>query len=348
MRGNNKKSNHDKDLKRAYETGAFDEDRVEAQQRFSDKSKHFQQGKTARTQQTRQQEATADASSLPRGEVIQVFSLFSEVLAGDVTYRCVQRKTLARVSATQIVVGDWVRFTPSPERNDAQKFEGVIEAIEDRRTVLMRADSFKAQLAHPIVANAEQMLIVASIHLPEVKWGLIDRMVVAARSGGLNPIVCLNKFDTVKDAVDAAEADAILQHYQTLGVASLRTSVVAKMGLEELHQLLIGRTTVLAGHSGVGKSSLVRAVEPALDLRVGEISVVHNKGMHTTTSARRYILAGGGFVVDTPGVKLFGLWNVTPESLIEYFPDVASGTAPPWRQQSYERILQSITVPERA
>lgn len=344
MAGKNKKANLDKDLTRAYESGAFDEDRVDAEQRFSDKSKHFQKGKTARTQAARNKEETSASNleNLPRGEVIQVFSLFSEVLHGDKTYRCVQRRTLARVSATQIVVGDWVRFTPTQERNDVEKFEGVIESIEDRKTVLTRADSFKAQNAHPIVANAEQMLIVAAIHLPEVKWGLIDRMVVAARSGKLEPIICLNKIDTIEDEADAKDAADILAHYESLGVATLQTSVTNRVGLDDLSQRLVGRTTVLAGHSGVGKSSLVRAVQPQLDLRVGEISAVHSKGMHTTTSARRYVLEGGGFVIDTPGVKLFGLWNVTSDSLIEYFPDVEAKTAPQWRIESYERILKSI------
>ena len=107
--------------------------------------------------------------------------------------------------------------------------------------------------------------------------------------------------------------------------------------------LLKDRTTVLAGHSGVGKSSLVRAVQPELDLRVGAISGYTGKGRHTTTSARRYRLAGGGDVIDTPGVKLFGLWAVTEENLAAFFPDVREGRAPAWRVESYGRILESIT-----
>ena len=102
--------------------------------------------------------------------------------------------------------------------------------------------------------------------------------------------------------------------------------------------------TVLAGHSGVGKSSLIRAVQPDLDLRIGEISRITEKGRHTTTSARRYPLRIGGAVIDTPGVKLFGLWNVTRENLSHYFPDVDADaeTAPRWRRESYQRILASL------
>jgi ribosome biogenesis GTPase len=100
--------------------------------------------------------------------------------------------------------------------------------------------------------------------------------------------------------------------------------------------------TVLAGHSGVGKSSLIRAVQPDLDLRIGAISGYNEKGRHTTTSARRYPLKIGGAVIDTPGVKLFGLWNVTRENLSDFFPDVAGGTAPQWRVESFQRIESSL------
>jgi ribosome biogenesis GTPase len=99
---------------------------------------------------------------------------------------------------------------------------------------------------------------------------------------------------------------------------------------------------VLAGHSGVGKSSLVARLEPGLNIRVGEISAYTGKGRHTTSSARRYPLSAGGAVIDTPGVKLFGLWGVTRENLPDFFPDVASGAAPQWRQESFERIAESL------
>ena len=344
MAGRNKKGGNQRDLTASYLNGDMDEDRVDPEQRFSDKTKHFQKGKTIKTQAAR---PDAEIDALPSGEVIQVHSLVSDVLAPDgVQWRCVQRKTLARVSATQMVVGDFVRFAPSPELNDVSTHEGVVERIEPRRTVLTRADSFKQQESHPIVANAEQMLIVASLHSPEVKWGLIDRMVIAARSGGLSPVLCLNKIDMAEDDADLMAAQAVLDHYESLGVKTFKTCVPTGLGLDALRGHLADRITVLAGHSGVGKSSLVRAVEPALDLRVGEVSAIHNKGMHTTTSARKYPLSFGGHVIDTPGVKLFGLWAVTRNSLIEFFPDVEAETAPEWRVESYERILASLPEPE--
>lgn len=350
----------------------MDEDRVERGQRFTGRSKHAEQNKILATALMRAQEQSgADIERLPIGEVIQVFSLYSEVQHEGTTYLCVVRKTLSKVSHTSIVVGDRVRFLavaepehaleaprgtpPTDPSAPARPREAVIEQILPRRTVLTRADSFKGTEQHPIVANAGQMLIVASLRDPLVKWGLVDRMIVAARSGGLSPIVCLNKIDLAKSRPgagdgevppDLAEARQALAHYRTLGVGTVEASVERQIGLDEIREILRGQTTVLAGHSGVGKSSLARAIQPSLDLRIGAISGYTGKGRHTTTSARRYVLDAGGAVVDTPGVKLFGLWGVTRENLPEFFPDVASGAAPEWRQASYDRILESLPDPE--
>ena len=349
-------------------SGGMDEDRVESQQRFSSRNKNAQQEKILRTFLMRaEQEAAAGAGvdALPVGEVVQVFSLFSEVEHGGRTYLCVVRKTLAKVSDTALVVGDRVRFrviemagatddadgNARAATNATSEPEAVVEQILPRDTVLTRADSFKGTEQHPIVANAAQMLIVASLRHPTVKWGLIDRMIVAARGGKLKPIVCLNKIDL---ALSEAKGDAsaepedlvlareVLAHYRTLGVDAFLASAETGAGLGDLRDHLRNRTTVLAGHSGVGKSSLVRAIQPQLDLKVGEISRYTDKGRHTTTSARRYVLDFGGSVIDTPGVKHFGLWGVTRDNLAEYFPDVAAAAAPDWRRTSYERILESL------
>jgi ribosome biogenesis GTPase len=366
-----RKSTREKDLTSRYLSGGMDEDRVERNQRFTGRSKNAEQNKILATAVMRAQEQSgADIEQLPVGEVIQVFSLFSEVEHDGATYLCVVRKTLSKVSDTSIVVGDRVRFLavaepehaleapagtpPADPAHVAKPREAVIEQILPRQTVLTRADSFKGTEQHPIVANAGQMLIVASLRDPLVKWGLVDRMLVAARSGGLRPVVCLNKIDLAKAKPgaaegeippDLAEAREALAHYRSLGVVTVEASVEQNVGLDAIRDLLRGQTTVLAGHSGVGKSSLARAIQPSLDLRVGAISGYTGKGRHTTTSARRYVLDVGGAVVDTPGVKLFGLWGVTRDNLREFFPDVAAGDAPAWRRLSYERVLESLPEP---
>ncbi len=343
----------EKDLTSRYLAGGVDDelDRVETKQAFTSKNKNLQQNKMEKTALMRAAEVDADVdvARLPVGEVVQVFSLFCDVELDGKTYLSVVRKTLSKTSDTQIVVGDRVRFRDTGMVNDEGKPEAVIEAVEPRVTLLTRADSFLDHQPKPIVANAQQMLIVASIVQPDVKWGLIDRMIVSARAGGLEPIIALNKIDLTVSAApgshaarEFAFATEALAHYTTLGVRSVQTSIETAAGLDELKQILSGKTTVLSGHSGVGKSSLIRAIQPHLDLRIGAISGYTNKGRHTTTSAKRYPLNTGGFVVDTPGVKLFGLWNVTAESLNDHFSDVENNTAPDWRRESYERILASI------
>ncbi|MCS7033424.1 MAG: ribosome small subunit-dependent GTPase A [Phycisphaerae bacterium] len=345
-----KKGLRQKDLTAAYVKGNLDEDRLDSRQRFSRRSKTFQQQKTLRTALRRAAEAAEamDPAVLPVGRVVQVHPVYVEVEHNGQVRLCVIRKTTQTISSTRVVVGDRVRFSPIGTG------EGVIERIEPRTTILTRAAirGGPGGEADPIVANAHQMLIVVSARLPRPKWGLVDRMVIAARSGGLQPIICLNKIDLLErpdsegNSTPPAEDDidplAALGHYHRLGLAVLQTSVVSGVGIEPLAEVLRGKTTALAGHSGVGKSSLIRAVQPDLNIRVGQVSPYNEKGRHTTTSARLYDLAIGGSVVDTPGVKVFGLVNVTSQNLLDFFPDVAAGEAPAWRRRSYERILESL------
>lgn len=354
MSGKRKRQARAKDLTHRYLAGDLDEGMERTQERFGERSARAVERKIARTALLRAAEAEAadgaDVPSLPVGRVVQVYSLFSDVegVADGLTRLCVVRKTLAKLSDTPIVVGDLVRFRETGAVDERGRPEAVIEQVLPRTTLLTRSDSFKGIEQHPIVANAEQMLIVASILEPRVKWGLVDRMLVAARAGGLVPVVCLNKMDLARGREgdrEVAAALEVLAYYDALGVRTLRTSLDDLDSIEALRGVLAGRTTVLAGHSGVGKSSLIRAIQPSLDLRVAAISGYTGKGRHTTTSARRYPLEGegGGHVIDTPGVKLFGLWGVTPDNLESFFPDVAAGTAPPWRVESFERIARSLS-----
>ena len=258
-------------------------------------------------------------------------------------FLAVWRRTHQRMADSNVIVGDRVRLRSTGKSHEAGRPEAVIEQVLPRTSILLRQNSFRKDLPAPIVANAQQMLIVASILQPRPKWGLIDRMLIAAESGGLKPIICLNKLDLAPEDSEVCEqAQSALTHYQTLGITTLQTSIQSNLGIEDLRQLLANRETVLAGHSGVGKSSLIRAIAPTLDIRIGEISTFNEKGRHTTTSARRYALPDNAIVLDTPGVKQFGLVNITPDSLLNYFPDVAEETAPPWRTESYERILESL------
>jgi ribosome biogenesis GTPase len=344
MSSRRRKRAREQDVTGRFLAGDFDDDAVDQAERFGARSKGAQQGKILRTAALRAaaEEVAADVEGLPVGQVIQVHSLFSEVQDEHGTVLlCTVRKTLTKVSGGYIVVGDRVRYRPTGASDELGRPEAVIEQVLPRQTVLTRSDSFKGQLQHPIVANAKQMLIVASVVSPAVKWGLIDRMLIAAQAGGLAPVVCLNKIDLAATD-ELSDAVAALDHYASIGVRTIQTSVPAGHGVGALRERLKQHVTVLAGHSGVGKSSLINAVQPSLDLRIGEVSEFTAKGRHTTTSARRYPLEVGGAVIDTPGVKVFGLWGVTRDNLEAFFPDVTSGSAPQWRVESFQRIEASL------
>ena len=351
MKGRSKKGPREKDLTERFLSGGFegDADQPAENERFSARTgKLAQQAKMQRTTAMRAADVdlVADAQTLPIGEVAQVYSRFIQVEHETGTRICVVRKTLTKTSDSSIVVGDRVRFRDSGTISDDGRPEAVIEQVLPRKSLLTRSDSFNSRRQHPIVANADRMLVVASVVKPLVKWGLVDRMIVAALAGKLEPVICLNKIDLAGADAEAAEQLATardrLAHYASLGIVSIETSAELALGFDLIRDTLRNRTTVLAGHSGVGKSSLITAIQPGLDIRVGEVSQFTAKGRHTTTSARRYLLEMGGYVIDTPGVKVFGLWNVTRENLKEYFPDIEAGTAPPWRRESFERIEASL------
>jgi ribosome biogenesis GTPase len=152
---------------------------------------------------------------------------------------------------------------------------------------------------------------------PDLKPHLIDRYMASAEQGGIAPVLCLNK----ADLVDAAEYQPLVGFYSQLGIPTFLTSAATGQGIERLRARLRGRQTVFSGQSGVGKSSLLNAVQPGLGLHVSEVSEVNQKGRHTTTTAQLLKLDFGGWVVDTPGIRQFELWNIIPEEVEGFFPE---------------------------
>lgn len=192
-----------------------------------------------------------------------------------------------------------------------------IVRVAERTTVLRRTADDDDPLERVIVANADQLVIVASLADPEPSFGLIDRCLVAALAAGLEPLLCLTK-------VDLADPDSTLARYHALSVPA----VVIRRGssLADLHARLAGQISVLVGHSGVGKSTLINALVPSADRAIGAVNAI-GKGRHTSTSAVALRLpgAGGGWVIDTPGVRSFGLAHVTADDLLWAFPDLEDG-----------------------
>lgn len=201
---------------------------------------------------------------------------------------------------------------------------GAVDSVLPRRSVLARPDSFYSHLQQAIVANVDQLLVVSSWREPHIWLELVDRYLIVAARNHLPAVLCVNKIDLLEDA---AELDATLRPYRELDTSILLTSTVSGVGIDQLQGLLAGQTTVLAGLSGVGKSSLISAAEPGLDLRTSHISGKRQEGRHTTTQATMLPLSSGGAVVDTPGIREFGLSGLYQSDLAVYMPDLADHAA---------------------
>ena len=199
--------------------------------------------------------------------------------------------------------------------------EGLVEAVLPRRSVLARPDVFRSHLQQAIVANVDQILIVASWREPIIWLELIDRYLIAAERNNLPAIICVNKSDLIEDEADC---QATLQPYQAVGYPVIRTSALTGAGIDNLRTTLQNRMTVLAGLSGVGKSSLLTAVQPDLQLRTGVVSDHSGEGRHTTTQATLIHLDAETAVVDTPGIREFGLSGLHQRDLANFFPEIAA------------------------
>jgi ribosome biogenesis GTPase len=279
-----------------------------------------------------------------RGVVAAVHGLVCRVDdERGVEWSCTVRRVLRTLLIEQrsgVTVGDRVWFSDHARLHDGEPI-GVIERVDQRITVLSRRDRRKRE--HAIVANADQLLIVTSIAQPALKPHLIDRYLVAAARGNLRPVICFNKCDLEPEAVEfepepagpeALEVtrgglplvDELFEEFRDLGYTCLRTSATERVGLKALRRELAGRMTVLSGQSGVGKSSLINALQPGLDLKVEEVSSDTEKGRHITSHARLLPLTFGGWVVDTPGIRQFDLWSVAPGDLegcfVEFVPHI--------------------------
>jgi ribosome biogenesis GTPase len=256
-----------------------------------------------------------DEAACRRGRVLSVHGLTSTVQGdeGEI-YHCATRRILKTLSTDQrnpVAVGDRVLLRLV---ENMRPKEGLIERVEPRHGTLSRAIRGRRQL---LVTNVDQLLIVASVAEPPLKPNLIDRLLVAAEKGRVRPVICLNKIDLG----DPAALQPLVGVYSRMGYAVLLLSAKTGFGLDRFRRLLGGRESVVAGQSGVGKSSLLNAIEPALGLPIGSVCVETEKGRHTTTTARLLPVAGG-FVVDTPGMRQFEPWDVIAEEVAGYFRDL--------------------------
>jgi ribosome biogenesis GTPase len=253
-----------------------------------------------------------------QGVVVEVSSSLCRVDLGGRSLICGLRGSLTAQDTgfTNVVaVGDEVIV--SEDSSD----RGVVEAVLPRRSVLARPDVFYHHLKQVIAANADQLLIVASWRDPIFWPELTDRYLIAAERNNLSPIICVNKIDLAEDVADCHSA---LRPYLHLGYRVLFTSALTGEGVSALQEVLCGRMTVLAGLSGVGKSSLLSTVQPGLQLRSGEVSDRSGEGQHITTQVNLFRLDIGGFVVDTPGIREFGLSGLRRAELARFYPEITA------------------------
>jgi len=254
----------------------------------------------------------------PKGVVVEVSSSLCRVEIGERDLICSLRGSLSaqETGYTNLVaVGDEVIVAENGQN------EGVVEAVLPRRSILARPDVFHNHLQQVIVANADQLLIVASWREPHIWPELIDRYLIAAERCNLRPIICVNKIDLAEN-IEAPQAR--LQPYQDLGYRVIFSSALTGKGVGRLRKALSQQTSVLAGLSGVGKSSLLSAVQPGLQLRIGQVNKESGEGRHTTTQVVMHRLEGGSFVVDTPGIREFGLSGLRQSELAHCYPEIAA------------------------
>ena len=221
-------------------------------------------------------------------------------------------------STNPLAVGDFVSFEPE-EKDEGQ---GIIDGIEDRKNYIIRKSVNLSKRVHIIAANMDQALLVTTLAQPATSTGFMDRFLSTAEAYNIPTIIVFNKCDLYDSEEIRSELDYRKAVYSAIGYHCLETSATEGEGLAELASLLKGKTTLLSGHSGVGKSTLINAIESSLNLKTGAVSSSHNKGQHTTTFAEMHPLKMGGDIIDTPGIKGFGLVNMEDTDLSHFFPEI--------------------------
>ena len=215
-----------------------------------------------------------------------------------------------------VAVGDRVEV----EMQDGQSL-GIITRILDRHNYIIRRATKLSKESHIIAANIDQLIIIATLAFPRTSTGFIDRMLVTAEAYHIPSVIVFNKVDLYKEELISWLEDTE-RIYLGAGYPCLRVSAKTKVGIEDFKTLLKGKISLISGHSGVGKSSLINVIQPGLQIKIKEISSYHLKGQHATTFPEMHALSFGGFIIDTPGIKEFGLTNFNKQEVAERFPEM--------------------------
>lgn len=237
------------------------------------------------------------------------WNLFPAVLRGKVRLNCSS-------STNPVAVGDRVLY----EFRDGEE-TATITGVLGRKNYVIRRSTNLSRQSHVIAANLDRALIAVSLYFPEIKLPFLDRLLVTCGVYGVTAVIVLNKVDLYRNEAPE-EVERFKGIYSGAGYTVIETSTVTGEGIDELRALCRGGVNLISGESGVGKSSIIRALDPSLDPKVGEISDVHLQGKHTTSLYEMYRLSSGGYVIDTPGLRGFGLVDLEREEIYKYFPEM--------------------------
>lgn len=224
-------------------------------------------------------------------------------------------------STNPVAVGDVVTITPTPDGQTA-----LIDGIEDRRNYIIRKASNLSKQSHIIAANVDMAALVVTIAHPETSTTFIDRFLASAEAYRVPVLLIFNKTD-LYDGAELKEMDALVSLYRSIGYECLTCSAEKGNGIDELQAKLMNKTTLLSGNSGVGKSTLLNLLVPDAEAKTAEISAAHDAGMHTTTFSEMYFLPQGGALIDTPGIKGFGTFDMEREEVSHYFREIFKASA---------------------
>jgi ribosome biogenesis GTPase len=255
-----------------------------------------------------------------KGTVIKSTGSWYQVLAENKqVYECRLKGTFrlkGQKNTNPITVGDHVEIEIEANTQNA-----VISKLEERKNYIIRKATNLSKQTHIIASNIDQAILVVTLAYPRTSTGFIDRFLVTAEAYSIPVIIVFNKADMYEGAA-LEVVNELAAVYQKAGYKTVLTSAIKNKGIDELKLLMNDKVSLISGHSGVGKSTLINALEPSLNLKVSEISETHEKGMHTTTFAEMFPLSFGGFIIDTPGIKEFGMVDIKPEELGHFFPEI--------------------------
>ena len=219
-------------------------------------------------------------------------------------------------STNPIAVGDVVNI-----ENEEDIESTVITAIEERRNYINRTSPHNKNQHHIVASNLDQTLLIATIKDPKTSTGFIDRFLITAEAYRVPAIIVFNKIDLLKSK-DLEKLEEVKKRYEAIGYKVLAVSIKENKGLDEIKEILLNKTTLLSGHSGVGKSTFINHLFPEYNLRTKDVSDWSGKGMHTTTFAEMFDLKDGGSIIDTPGIRELGLFDMDKRELAHYFPEM--------------------------